>query len=170
MAPSWYVLRSKPNKEALLWDQLLIRKIETFYPFLKVKPVNPRSRKIKSYFPGYIFIHVDLDEIGFSTWNWLPGATGIVSFGAIPATVPDALIHAIKLRVEEINATGDEVFDVLKHGDVVEIQDGPFAGYEAIFDMRISGNDRVRVLLKLLQGKSAKVDIPANLLKVKKPN
>lgn len=168
MSVNWYVLRSKPNKEFLLWDQLLIRKVETFYPRLNVKPVNPRSRKVKPYFPGYIFVHVDLDDVGFSSLHWIPGATGLVSFGATPAMVPDSLIHAVKLRVDEINAAGGEVLEVLKHGDIVEIQNGPFAGYEAIFDVRISGNERVRVLLKLLEGKAMKVDIHPNLLKPKK--
>jgi len=30
------------------------------------------------------------------------------------------------------------------------ISDGPFAGYEAIFDARVPGSERVRVLLQLL--------------------
>ena len=168
MSVNWYVLRSKPNKEELLWEQLIIRKVEAFYPQLRVQPVNPRSRKVRAYFPGYVFVHVDLEEIGLSTLQWMPGATGFVSFDSLPSTVPDALIVAVKKKVDAINAAGGELFHDLKQGDLVEIQSGPFAGYEAIFDARLPGSERVRVLLKMLQGRATKMDIPAGLLERKK--
>ena len=168
MSVSWYVLHSKPNKEELLWEQLTSRKVEAFYPRIRVQPVNPRSRKIKAYFPGYVFVHVDLEEIGFSALQWVPGATGFVTFGAQPSIVPDALILAVRKKVDAINMAGGELFHELKHGDLVEIQSGPFAGYEAIFDARLPGTERVRVLLKLLQGRAAKMEVPAGLLVSKK--
>lgn len=168
MSANWYVLHSKPNKEELLWDQLLIRKVETFYPRIQVQPVNPRSRKVKAFFPSYVFIHVDLEEIGFSTLQWTPGATGFVAFDSQPAIVPDALIVAIKKKVDAINAAGGELFHDLNQGDLVEIQSGPFAGYEAIFDARLPGSERVRVLLKMLQGRAVKMEISSGFLERKK--
>ncbi|MCE9644882.1 MAG: hypothetical protein K8S20_02700 [Chloroflexi bacterium] len=171
MPVNWYVLRSKPNKETLLWEQLNIRNVETFYPQIRVQPVNPRARRIKAYFPGYVFVHLDLDQTGLSVLQWMPGAIGFVSSGNQPSMVPEALIHAIKKKVDQINAAGGELFDGLKKGDLVEIQSGPFAGYEAIFDARLPGSERVRVLLKLIQGRSAKLakmEIPAGLLERRK--
>ena len=165
MTACWYVLHSKPNHEQLLWEQLSSRKMETFYPRIRVQTVNPRARKVKPYFPGYVFIHADLEQIAPSTLQWMPGARGFVSFGSQPSMVPEALIHAVKKRVDEINTAGGEVLEGLKQGDLVEIKSGPFSGYEAIFDARLPGDERVRVLLKMLQGKSfAKMEIPAGLL------
>ncbi|MFZ5877802.1 MAG: transcription termination/antitermination protein NusG [Chloroflexota bacterium] len=152
----WYVLHSKPNKEELLWEQLNIRKVETFYPRIRVQPVNPRARKVRPYFPGYVFVHVDLERVGISALNWMPGATGFVSFDQQPAVVPESLIYAVQKKVDTINAAGGEVFEGLQSGDLVEIRSGPFAGYEAIFDARLPGRDRVRVLLQFLQGRAAK--------------
>jgi len=168
MPTNWYVLHSKPNKEKLLWEQLSIREVETFYPQIRVQPANPRARKVKAYFPGYVFVHVDLEQVGLSVMQWMPGAVGFVSYGNQPSMVQDALIHGIKKRVDEINIAGGELFHELKQGDLVEIQSGPFAGYEAIFDVRLAGSERVRVLLKLLQGRSTKMEIPAGLLERKK--
>ena len=167
MPANWYVLHSKPNKEELLWEQLNIRKVETFYPRIRVQTVNPRARKVKAYFPGYVFIHVDLEETNHSTLQWMPGATGFVSFDSRPSMVPEVLIQAVRAKVDAINAAGGEIFDGLKPGDLVEIRSGPFAGYEAIFDARLPGRERARVLLKLLQGKSAKMEVPAGLLERK---
>jgi transcription elongation factor/antiterminator RfaH len=151
MQVRWYALRSKPNREELLSEQLGLRGIEVFYPRIRVRVVNPRARRIKPYFPGYLFVHIDLSQIGESTLQWVPGTTGLVSFGGEPAYVPDNLIHAIRTRVEENNTVRREIPISFKPGDPVLIQDGPFKGYEAIFDSRISGNERVRVLLQLFQ-------------------
>lgn len=168
MPLNWYAMHTKPNKEDLLWDQLMIRKVEVFFPRLRVQVVNPRARRIKPYFPGYLFVHVDLNQLGFSTLQWMPGAAGLVSFDRQPATVPDGLIHAIQKRVEAVNRAGGELFYDLKPGDPVLIQDGPFAGYEAIFDARLPGTDRVRVLLKLLQKRQFPLDLPAGQVQRKK--
>lgn len=150
MTLQWYALRCKPRKEDIVWKQVMGGGHEVFYPRLRVNPVNPRARKIKPYFPGYIFVHVSLEEVGYSAFNWMPHTVGLVSFGGEPASVPDNLVYAIRERVEEIAAAGGVIFDGLKKGDRVRISLGPFEGYEAIFDARIPGTERVRVLLQFL--------------------
>lgn len=150
MSNLWYALRSKPRKEEIVWRQVLSHGFETFYPRLRVQPVNPRARKIKPYFPGYLFVHIDLEKIGLSAFKWMPHTLGLVSFGGEPAIVPENLIHDIQKRVDEINTAGGEVLEGLKKGDEIRINEGPFRGYEAIFDYTLPGNERVRVLLELL--------------------
>lgn len=168
MAISWYVLRSKPNKEDFFWGQLLAHHIEVYYPCIRAKAVNPRARKIKPYFPGYLFIHVDLQEITISFLNWMPGSRGLVSFDEQPASVPDGLIAAIRCRVDQINAAGGEKLVDLQSGDKVIIQVGPFAGQEAIFDTTLSGNARARVLLGILRGRQLPIEISSAHIERKK--
>jgi transcriptional antiterminator RfaH len=161
MAPEWYVLRTKPHQEALVWQQLLARGFEGFYPFFKIEPVNPRSRRTRPYFPGYLFVRVDLDKVGLSTFQWMPHAVGLVCFGGFPASVPEEIVAGIRHRLSEVEQAGGELFYRLKAGDRVTILDGPFAGYEAIFDTRLSGGDRVRVLLQLLNERCLPVQVRA---------
>jgi transcriptional antiterminator RfaH len=161
LSKSWYVLHSHPNKEYLLWQQLLAREIEVFYPRIKANPVNPRSRKIKPYFPGYLFVYADLEQLGLSTLQWMPYATGLVMFGGEPSALPENIVQLIRQRVDEIDAAGGEVLDALKPGDRVVIQDGPFEGYEGIFDVRLSGKERVRVLLQMLGARKVPVELKA---------
>ena len=149
----WYALRSKPRKEDVVWRQVLSQGYEAYYPRYRVNPVNPRARKLLPYFPGYLFVRTDLVEVGLSIFQWMPHTIGLVSFGGEPATVPDHLVQAIHKRVDEINAAGGEVFDGLQAGNLVWIRDGPFRGFEAIFDVRLPGNERVRVLLEFLGNK-----------------
>ena len=159
MSISWYAMRSKPNKEDFLAGQLHAHGVEVFFPVLRVNPVNPRSRKTRPYFPNYLFVHVDLDEVNVSDLRWMPGASGLVSFDGDPASVPDVLIAAIKKQVDRHNAVFHDQKKNFEQGDTVLIQEGPFAGYEAVFDTHISGQDRVRVLLSLIQSRQLPVEI-----------
>jgi transcription elongation factor/antiterminator RfaH len=161
----WYAMRSKPNKEEFLAQQLQAHGFEHYYPALRVNPVNPRSRKVRPYFPNYLFVHVDLDVINVSDLRWMPGASSLVSFDGDPASVPDPLIVAIKKQVDQHNTSLREQTKNFQAGEKVLIQDGPFAGYEAIFDTHISGEDRVRVLLSLLQGRKMPVEIPSRTIR-----
>jgi len=168
MPHRWYVVRTKPRKEDFLAEQMEVRRIEIFNPRIRVQAVNPRARKVKPYFPGYVFVHLDLEKVGTFSLQYIPGAAGLVSFGREAAEVPDGLIHAIRQRVDEINTAGGELFDVLKMGEMVVVHSGPFTGYEAIFDARLPGSDRVRVLLKLLKNRQMQVDLPAGQIRPKK--
>ncbi|HNT23457.1 MAG TPA: transcription termination/antitermination NusG family protein [Anaerolineales bacterium] len=168
MPLQWYALRSKPRKENVLWRQAQEHGFEVFYPRLRVNPVNPRSQKIKPYFPGYMFVRADVESAGLSTFQWMPHSTGLVCFGGEPSVVPENLIHAIRRRVEEIAQAGGEVFDGLKPGDVIQISYGPFEGYEAIFDARLPGSARVRVLLQLLSERRVPLELDVSHIQQKK--
>ena len=164
----WHVIRSKPNKEQFLASQLESRAIEYYYPELSVHPVNPRSRKIRPYFPGYVFIHTDLNVNNAVLFERIPGASGLVFLGGEAGYIPDNVIHAIQLRVDEINGAGGELFESLHKGDIVKIHSGPFEGYEAIFDAKIDGTERVRVLLSMMKGRKLPVELPAGYMSFEK--
>ena len=89
MPTHWYVLSIKPHKERSVSQLLQTREIEVYFPTIRVEPKNPRAAKIRPYFPGYIFVHIDLQEQGDDALRWVPGTRGIVRFGAQPAIVPD---------------------------------------------------------------------------------
>ena len=170
MSISWYAMRSKPNKEDFLAGQLEAYGVEVFFPRLRITPVNPRSRKVRPFFPNYLFVHVDLDEVNVSTLRWMPGASGLVSFDGEPASVPDPLIAALERQLDLLNVASRELTKDLKPGDPVTVLDGPFAGYDAIFDVRLSGHDRVRVLLNFLQARQVPVELQSRQIRrVKRP-
>ena len=123
MSLQWYALRSKPNKEGPLWREVHAQGFEVFYPEIRVQPVNPRSRKVRPYFPGYM--------------------------------------------VDAINQAGGEILDGLKHGETIKINGGPFMGYEALFDACMTGGERVRVLLKLLEKRLVPLELPMGQIQQK---
>lgn len=160
----WYVMHSKPQKEAFLRERLRIQRIDVYLPSIRVKPVNPRARKEQPFFPGYLFVNVDLEEISASELRRMPGATGLVCYGGEPASIGDSLIRAIQEQIEDIIEANDRSVDRFKSGDWVVINDGPFANYKAMFDCRLSGQDRARVLLELLQGQKMRLELSAQHL------
>ena len=117
---------------------------------IRVNPVNPRSSHVRPYFPGYMFVRADLEQEGQSKFNFMPYSIGIVSFGGEPAKVPADFIHMLTKRMADIAEAGGELFYDMDKGDPVWITGGPFEGYRAIFDSRLRGEDRVRVLLDML--------------------
>lgn len=144
-----------------------MRGIEIFYPRLRVQPVNPRARKVKPYFPGYVFGQLDLEQVGRSVVDWIPGALGLVNFGGEPAIVPEHVVNTIRQHVDAINAANNPDSLRYRPGDTVAIHAGPFSGYEAIFDVHLPGRDRAEVLLKMLQGYHLRVELPLNFISLK---
>jgi transcriptional antiterminator RfaH len=166
---SWILVHSKPHKEAFLWGELNARQIDSYYPQIRVKPVNPRARKIQPYFPGYLFVNIDVDSDQFKELPWLPGSVGWVRFGDEPAMVPETIIQGIRRHVDELNQR--EIVErksPFQHGELVEIVDGPFAEYEALFDTAVSGKERVRVLLQMVKSQQVLVELPTDMLRRKK--
>ncbi|NLI45023.1 MAG: hypothetical protein GX415_06410 [Chloroflexi bacterium] len=164
MTAQWYALQSKPNQEHLLWYQLGLRGIEAYFPRLTARPVNPRARTLVPYFPGYLFARVDWQTLSFSSIAWLPGMRRIVSFDGEPASVPDHLITSLRSRVEAANLEQKDPLQGLRQGDPVRVTAGPFAGYEAIFDTRLNGGERARVLLRFIASLQVSLEVQAGQL------
>lgn len=114
---------------------------------------------VRPYFPGYLFVCADLQAEGFSTFHWLPGSLGLVSFGGAPSAVPAELIHALKRTVEQVKENFGKK-PVYNSGDKVTIHEGVFDGYQAIFDAHMPADDRVRVLLQYLKGRQVPLVLP----------
>lgn len=167
MTQTWYAIHSKPNREDLLWSQLLSRGHQVYYPRIHVRPVNPRARTIKPYFPGYLFVQLDLNQTPISTVAWTPGAQRIVSFDGEPAIVPEAVIHALQAHIQKLEAAGPDPLHGLQPGDAVVLQGGPFEGYEGILDTRLDGRERVRILLKMINSQQVRMEVSARLLERK---
>lgn len=166
----WYVMHSKPQKERWLCNQLNTLQIETYYPCLYMRNGKSSLCSSKAYFPGYLFVNVDLEQIGRSLLKWIPGSLGLVAFGDEPASIPDGLLQRIRHRIDELNGARNRMLDGLKPGDEVMIHSGPFAGYDAIFCSRLRDSERIQVLLKVIQDQIIRVDLQVNQIKATKQN
>jgi transcriptional antiterminator RfaH len=159
MSARWYALHSNPRKEEALQRHVLARGFEAYWPSLRVRPANPRSRTTRPFFPGYLFVRIDLETTGEKAFRRMPYATGLVGFGGTPASIPDALVAGVRRRVQELGADGGTSAGGLRPRDPVVVTGGLFAGHEGIFDTRLSGGERVRILLRLLGGRALALEL-----------
>ncbi len=159
----WYVLRSKPLKEIFLSNQLGFHNIEAYVPLVLNRKKN-NSQKSCNFFPGYIFVRIDLEKLGMSALMWMPGSNGVVCFGGEPGVVPDAFIHHLRHKVDHLNEDPQSKWARYQKGDQVKIAQGPFRGYEAVFDQYLPSSDRVRLMLKTIAEHQLKVEIPGEQL------
>lgn len=146
----WYALHAKPHRERQVAENLRQRKFEVYLPLVRVNPINPRAARLRPFFPSYLFAKADLPAVGPGALKWTPGLRRLVEFDNQPAIVPAHFIRELQRRLGQIQAAGGLALDGLDRGDPVRIVAGPFSGYEAVFDSRLPGNERVRVLLELI--------------------
>jgi len=165
MSESWYALHVKPHKERSVHEYIESRQIDVFYPRIKVKPVNPRASHERPFFPGYMFVKIDLDEHGANALRWTEGTHGLVQFGGEPATVPENLLSELRQKLERIQSAGGIELEGLKKGDRVKIVGGTLDGYEAIFNIALPGRDRVQVLLAYLSEQPKRLQLEASQIR-----
>ena len=160
-SPLWYVLQSKPRKEAALNSLARSAGYETYYPQI---PFGPRSPRLNPYFPGYLFVLADLRLAGWSAFRWMPFSRGLVQIGGEPTAVPALLVRKLQARVGQVRERGGLMYDGLKQGDRVVIRGGLFDGYEGIFESRISGKERVRIMLKMLNDRYLAAELTSSTI------
>ncbi len=161
---NWYLLSSKPHKDALAEEQLLNQGYEIYRP-LAQRLRKRRGKMLKvteSLFPRYMFINLDtLDD------NWAPirstyGVNQIIRFGNEPAQVPDELIQSLKANEEKL---GEKAIDLDKFhkGEQVILTDGPFKGLSGIF-LSYDGEERAMILLEIMHSQTKLGISPVKLI------
>jgi transcriptional antiterminator RfaH len=157
----WYALYTKPRKEKQVYDSLQHR---GFTVFLPLRPVFKRGRVVQTsepLFPCYLFANFDIRETGLYPVQWTEGLRTVVGFLGEPAIVDDDIIAYIKSRLSaEVDPWQTGRF---KSGEAVRITDGPFRDLAAVFDGKLTGSGRVRVLLSIL-GQQARVEVSEDWL------
>lgn len=159
----WYAVQTQPHKEFLVHRALgTTVGVQSYLPTLHVKPINPRARKRRPFFPGYLFVQANLEEVGLSVIQWTPGVTRVLGYDDVPVAIPEHVIAAIQDRVGCVQQEDPMGLGRLQKDDRVRITTGPFAGYEGMFDIRLDGKMRVRILIEFLgRLTAAEVDVRA---------
>ena len=139
----WYLVKSKPTQEEVAKSFLNEIGVDVLLP----QYVSDKSSKRKPFFPGYLFASFPQDL--YWSANKAIGVHRIVHFGMNPAIVPFEVIAQLNARMLkngliDLPMAAETRFHA---GDTVQVVDGPFRGFHAVFDCSLSAGDRVRVLL-----------------------
>jgi transcriptional antiterminator NusG len=117
------------------------------------------ARKVsnRKFFPGYIFVNMELDE---ETWHVVkdtPKVTGFVGHSTSPPEVPAAEVEAIKAQMEEgaLRPKPKVLFEV---GEAVKVVDGPFQDFNGTVEEVRPEKGKVRVLISIF-GRATPVEL-----------
>jgi transcriptional antiterminator RfaH len=160
---NWYLVRTKPQKERWVQDQLKSISEEAFLPLLRSRTrcFGRIITTVKPLFPSYLFAYFNLQERYFDV-KYTAGVHSLVSVGGESVTVPATIIDEIKRRgTEGIVELAPRRLDP---GQKIRIVDGPFRDIEAIFDRYLSGSERVAILLDALGASTIRVVLPSSCL------
>jgi transcriptional antiterminator RfaH len=165
MPAQWYVLHVKPHKERAVDNQLsTLEGVEHFFPSIRVTPKNPRAARVRPYFPGYLFVRLDLEALGTDALQWTPGVRGLVRFGDEPAPVPDHLVQELRKFLAELAKLGPDAGRQFKKGERVRVVSGPLEGLEGLFDMQLADGERVQILLTYLNDRYQRVKLDSSAI------
>jgi transcription elongation factor/antiterminator RfaH len=159
---SWYALYTKPKQEALVARQMGQRGLETFLPQYSGRR-RGEAPPVQPLFPCYLFVRADLRQVGLSALHWTPGLRGIVSFGGVPARVPEEAIVLVHKQLARLEAMGSLPRARFQPGEAVRLKEGPLAGLEAVFEGPLQPAERVRILIRFL-GQANRAVVPVDIL------
>ena len=139
---NWYLIKTKPRQEKIAIQNLENQGYETFCPIAKI------NNQLVVLFPGYLFVQLNEKTQNWSPINSTKGVSHFVKFGLNFAKVPTTVIKFIKAN-QHITTEKLKNLYKFKPGDKVQITNGVFENYMAIFKCYKS-DERVILLMNLL--------------------
>lgn len=147
----WYLVYSKPRQEQVAASGLAEQGYDVYLPMLLSR--RRRAQGMADFeeplFPRYLFVATTQQEQSITPVRYTAGVSNLVRFGIDYEPVPKGIVEALKAREDPETGFHRRANPNLKHGDLVHVEVGAFAGIGGIFEAR-SGQDRVIVLFELL--------------------
>jgi transcription antitermination factor NusG len=155
------VVQTKRHQEASAQARLEAAGLTTYLPRTLRWPKPAVGSLIGPLFPSYLFVSLQL-VLHYQKVCWTPGVKDFIRLGGtLPSEVPDGVIAFLRSR---------EGRDGLVHcSDGPELQRrvrivrGPLKDLCGIVDRKLSGRDRVVLLMELLR-RQVRVEVPQELL------
>ena len=145
----WYVIQTKPKKEAEATSYLSTKGVEMFSPLMETFALRNggMNKQFKPLFPGYLFGKFDLER-NYPLVRWARGVKKVLGFGGYPTSISEEIVEIIKERTDTEGIV--RVKQNFKANDVIRIKTGPLKDLLAIFERWVSDTERVRILLNLI--------------------
>ncbi len=152
---SWYVVHSYSGYENKV-KKNLEQRIETMGMQDKIfRVIVPTEEEVeirdgqrrtsrRRVFPGYILVHMIMDDESWYVVRNTPGVTGFVGSGSKPLPLSQEEVDKILQRMETEQPRIKVSFRI---GETVRIVEGPFADFMAVVDELYPERGKVRVLV-----------------------
>ena len=145
----WYVLHTKMRAEKRVVAALNQCGIETFLPMIQSSSGRKKHKKV-ALFPGYLFMHADLEEEKTRHWRWVPGVHHVVAYGDKPVALPDKIIYALKHEIALKKVVDTRAGHHFRDRGAIRNTEVSFAEIRAILKRSATAQRRNTVLLTFL--------------------
>ena len=152
---NWYLIKTKPRQEKIAKQNLKNQGYGVFCPMSKI------NNRLVVLFPGYLFVQLNEKTQNWSPINSTKGVSHFVKFGSNFAKVPISVIEFIKTN-QHITVEKLKNLNKFKPGDKVQISDGTFKNWVAVFKC-YKPDERVILLMNLL-GREQSLSIKKELV------
>jgi transcriptional antiterminator NusG len=115
-----------------------------------------RRTSTRKFYPGYMFVQMDLNEKTFHLVKNTPKITGFLG-GTNPTPVPEKDISGIHSAMSEGKAKPKPKV-VFEQGDTVRVIDGPFSSFSATVEEVKPDKQKVKVLVSIF-GRATPVEL-----------
>lgn len=167
MSKNWYAITTYSGYEQqvkmALEERIKSEEMEEFFgriiiPEEEVVEVTRGKKKSskKSFFPGYLFIEMEMNEKTWVLVRHTPKVTNFVG-GQKPTPVPDKQIGSIIQQMEE-GGYKPKPKIVFEEGDSVRVVDGPFANFSGTVKEVKPERQKLRVLVSIF-GRATPVEL-----------
>jgi len=169
MEAKWYVVRTfsghenkvKQFLETEIQDneQLKSKIKEILVPTEKVFEVKDGKKrsKTKNFFPGYIWVHVELDNQVKEFILRTPSVMGFLGTGNVPSPLQPEEVRRIIGRITQ-NENTERMETIFRNGDLVKIIDGPFNNFSGTVQEVNEDKMKMKVMVSIF-GRKTPVEI-----------
>ena len=123
----WYAIATRSRHEKAVAEQLWQKDVECFLPLQEVlSKWKDRYKKVQlPLFPGYLFVHVPIQERRLDILK-VPSVVRIIGFEGQPTSIPEDQLESLKRLV--FSTLPYDPYPYFEAGDSVEIIRGPLTG------------------------------------------
>lgn len=140
----WMVATYKVNQLKRLQENLQNQNFDFYNPTINIVKDNLSSKE-EPLFPGYIFIHANLDN--YQKIKYTKGISNIIKFDKNIAKLADEEI--LELRKIEKNSISDPIIQKIYVGQEGTMNDGPLKG-SLISIASLPKNERINIFVHIL--------------------
>ncbi len=138
--PDWFVINTKPKKEA---------QVERLFEeggFDVYCPKHLVEKQVRPFFPGYAFVAFDFPS-QFKTVKYTRGVKRVVGNDEGPVPIPGQVIQGLRAREKDGLIVLEKYGREPSPGDEIEVMEGPLKGLRGLFQKEAGDRERVMILL-----------------------
>jgi transcription termination/antitermination protein NusG len=165
---NWYVVHTQTGLEDRVRNVLLssaaTRGLENaitkvVIPTERISEVRSGKKRVseRRFFPGYLLVEMDLNDVTYSFIKTIPGVTGFLGAGRKPIPLPPGEIDNILKRTEEtkLKPSPKTIFD---KGEQIRVKEGPFLNFNGTIDDIHPEKGKLKVSISIF-GRSTPVEL-----------